>query len=640
MSTNFPTSIDSLTNPTATSKVSVISHSAQHANANDAIEALEAKVGVDGSAVTTSHDYKLGEVTSTDKAVGKTATQILTNKTLTSPTITGATESGTVADSTTRTVTGSIDAGGAVSLEIPNSATPTVNADGEIAVDTTVADFSHGVMKYFGGEEMAVVAVPVAELTSPVDGDTVVYDASADEFQIRQPTQSSGLAQTFTANQDLTAGDKVGVSLLNSGVAKAFRTATASNDQSTGETITASGLMTPISGDKFICVYEITNTTLRAVVVTVNRATMTLSLGTAVSLTTDSSQLEGGYTDICTISTDKFVVSYRSNADNTIIKAVVCTVSGTTITVGTPQTIKDYAATINLSSICKLDTDKFAIFTEDTSATHEVFACTVSGTVITVGTPVATGANIVNQVIATQLDTNKFVLYSAGEYVQIFTVSGTTITAGAQQVAGSLNADGTLGKYDCVSHTTNAFVCKAGNSHAVATVSGTVATFGANISTDGDYGYLYVVDSTNVRHFGNNSTQIANIAISGTVGTVTIISNSRFGHASHHGASRHGLFITGNGYWVLAYIDTNAIRFFIEGMSIQFLGVAQSTVSRGASVSVLMRGVDSNQSGLVIGETYAVGAGGALTLQASTVTDETATTANLVKAISATSILI
>lgn len=51
------------------------------------INNLEAKVGIDSSAVTTSHDYKLGEVTGSDKAVGKTATQTLTNKTLTSPVI-------------------------------------------------------------------------------------------------------------------------------------------------------------------------------------------------------------------------------------------------------------------------------------------------------------------------------------------------------------------------------------------------------------------------------------------------------------------------------------------------------------------------------------------------------------------------
>lgn len=82
MATNFPTSIDSLTNPTSTDDTSTVDHAAQHANANDAIEALEAKVGADSSAVTTSHDYKLSGVTSTDKAASLTGTETLTNKTL------------------------------------------------------------------------------------------------------------------------------------------------------------------------------------------------------------------------------------------------------------------------------------------------------------------------------------------------------------------------------------------------------------------------------------------------------------------------------------------------------------------------------------------------------------------------------
>ncbi len=91
MAINYPTSIDALSNPASSdlmeNATAALDHNTQHANANDAIEALEAKVGADSSAVTTSHDYKLGEVTGTDKAVGKTATQTLTNKTLTSPAI-------------------------------------------------------------------------------------------------------------------------------------------------------------------------------------------------------------------------------------------------------------------------------------------------------------------------------------------------------------------------------------------------------------------------------------------------------------------------------------------------------------------------------------------------------------------------
>jgi hypothetical protein len=41
MATNFPTSVDALTNPVSNDSLNSPSHSAQHANANDAIEALE-----------------------------------------------------------------------------------------------------------------------------------------------------------------------------------------------------------------------------------------------------------------------------------------------------------------------------------------------------------------------------------------------------------------------------------------------------------------------------------------------------------------------------------------------------------------------------------------------------------------------
>jgi microcystin-dependent protein len=69
MATGFPTSLDALTNPTSGQALNSPSHSGQHTNSNDAIEALQAKVGVNSSAVTTSLDYKMrinnpvGEIT-------------------------------------------------------------------------------------------------------------------------------------------------------------------------------------------------------------------------------------------------------------------------------------------------------------------------------------------------------------------------------------------------------------------------------------------------------------------------------------------------------------------------------------------------------------------------------------------------
>lgn len=59
MAVNFPASLDNFTNPSSNSSVANPSHSQQHSDANDAIEALQAKVGANNSTVTTSLDYRV-----------------------------------------------------------------------------------------------------------------------------------------------------------------------------------------------------------------------------------------------------------------------------------------------------------------------------------------------------------------------------------------------------------------------------------------------------------------------------------------------------------------------------------------------------------------------------------------------------
>lgn len=62
MATSFPTSKDDFVNPQSTDSVQTVSHAAQHANANDAIEALETKVGVNNSTDQNSLDYKVTQL--------------------------------------------------------------------------------------------------------------------------------------------------------------------------------------------------------------------------------------------------------------------------------------------------------------------------------------------------------------------------------------------------------------------------------------------------------------------------------------------------------------------------------------------------------------------------------------------------
>lgn len=93
MSTLYPTSKQSVPNPISTDLLenadATLDHDYQHATINDTIEALQDKVGVDGSAVTTTHDYKLSAVTGSAKALtAGTSTQSVTNLTLVTPTLT------------------------------------------------------------------------------------------------------------------------------------------------------------------------------------------------------------------------------------------------------------------------------------------------------------------------------------------------------------------------------------------------------------------------------------------------------------------------------------------------------------------------------------------------------------------------
>lgn len=84
MATTFPTSLQDLdaTRGTTGQPLSSPNHITHHLTEDDTIEALQAKVGINSSAVTTSHDYKLSGVTGSDKAASLTASETLTNKNL------------------------------------------------------------------------------------------------------------------------------------------------------------------------------------------------------------------------------------------------------------------------------------------------------------------------------------------------------------------------------------------------------------------------------------------------------------------------------------------------------------------------------------------------------------------------------
>lgn len=84
MTTNYPTTLDTTSTLPAESASTPLStnHVTAHTNMRDAIIAIQTLMGITASAVSGTINFILGEITGTDKAVGKTAIQIIQNKTL------------------------------------------------------------------------------------------------------------------------------------------------------------------------------------------------------------------------------------------------------------------------------------------------------------------------------------------------------------------------------------------------------------------------------------------------------------------------------------------------------------------------------------------------------------------------------
>ena len=79
MPTSYPTALDTLTNPTANDSLNSpsVPHATQHANANDAIEALQTTVGITNSADASSIQYKLAGTISVANSASSTASTAL-----------------------------------------------------------------------------------------------------------------------------------------------------------------------------------------------------------------------------------------------------------------------------------------------------------------------------------------------------------------------------------------------------------------------------------------------------------------------------------------------------------------------------------------------------------------------------------
>ena len=437
-------------------------------------------------------------------------------------------------------------------------------------------------------------------------------------------TDTIGLGTTVSgdAREDLVKGDRVGIANISGGFSKAVPAGYYA-DSDFGVASVGSHKNIEVAPGTIVTLYENNGDgSLKAVAISVDKDDMenALSFGTPVSISAlmvAAAQTNGF--DICKLDTNKFLVTYT--ALNTYdVRTVVGTVSGNTITLGTPQIAATCGASGSLGfSLMQIATDKavLAYYQNASGGSSNVLALTVASTTATFGTPVLTDAGLNAAIIkGCKINTDKFAIV-ADQSSQVGTISGVTITLGSVAAIFTTTAASSKLENDIMSTANDAYVVISRLSGGgistllqYCTVSGTTITSGTELTYPSNIYNLYFVSSTLFYVFGAPD--------GGATGFISFTINSgnvvlRKTEAAKIGSfGAYGNIPSLDGDFFIGSINTTTFLYFIEGMSNNFMGLVQTNSLRDKNVIVLYSGVDSNQSDLATGAHYVVGDGGTL----------------------------
>jgi len=339
----------------------------------------------------------------------------------------------------------------------------------------------------------------------------------------------------------------------------------------------------------------------------------------------------------------KHVIAYRNEGNSSRGTAIVGTVSGTSISFGTPVVFDSAGYSDFYSSTYDSNAQKVILVFRDAGGTNRGYAyvCTVSGTNISFGSVGTYTTNSTRYMSATfDSSSNKVVIaYNDNGNSQkgtavVGTVSGTSISFGTPVVFEEGLTVYIGATFDSNSNKVVISYKDEGNSNRgtaiVGTVSGTSISFGTSVvfqssstnwtsvaydaaaqkvvisyqdQTDPKYGKLIVgtVSGTSIS-FGSAVTFVSSSEISYT--STTYDSNAQKVVVSYRnpGNSDYGTSVV----FQAAYSNTNLT-------SENYIGTAASGAPSGQGAKINIKGaVDENQSGLTAGQSYYVQTDGAL----------------------------
>ena len=344
---------------------------------------------------------------------------------------------------------------------------------------------------------------------------------------------------------------------------------------------------------------------------------------------------------------NKVVIFYRDHGNSNRGTAVVGTVSGTSISFGTPVSVANHNSTDHAITFDSTNNKVIVAYRNNTTSSRGTAVVgTVSGTDISFGTPVTyySGINLRTALGFDSSNGKVIVAYRAHSNsgrgrAQVGTVSGTSISFGSSV---DFNTSSTLEYTNVVFDSSNNKVVilyhDDGNSNRgtaiVGTVSGTSISFGSEV--------VFNTTETNYisGHFDSNANKVIiayqdagnsnyGQAIAGTVSDTSISFDTEITFESANSAYIGSTFDTSANKSVFSYVDggNSSYGTAIVGQltsssstnltATNYIGVADGTYSNSATATVQLIGsVDDAQSGLTAGQSYYIQNDGTLSTSA------------------------
>ena len=362
-----------------------------------------------------------------------------------------------------------------------------------------------------------------------------------------------------------------------------------------------------------------------------------------VAETTEPSQINAIYDP----TNNKCVVLYRDNANNNKGSVVVCSLSGTTLTVGTPVTdITEQSGSMEYNSFCYVpDTDNYAIVYNNSTGNNGY--CKIGKYT---GTNSSTWPNASVQFLSgqargtgcfydTTADKLVVMMHHGGDsntsYIVAGTVASDTVTFGTYQKYGMDNVDmyRLTGAHDPNTGTSILSYGQSGYKGVcrTATLSGTTFTFGDEFQYDLSATYQSLIaygSSPNKFLISYVDEGDANKVKS----IITTLSGTTITYATARTFQIYGQATSADA-WLLYNPDaknflalyrsnqdgTNKAAYYIEAIrssnvtSGNYVGIANASVTDGQTASTALPGaVNTAVSGLTVGIKYYVVADGTL----------------------------